>query len=517
MNKYNIITLIALLVMVIAVPIYALREPERLETSQEELRQEFVADASIMYVENCAVCHGAAGEGIGSMPALNSDVLREADYDFIYKTIERGRYDTVMTGWHVEEGGLYNEYQIDELVALIRYADWGAVGDLAVAEGKVPPVMPVPVIDEAMLADITALAPEGSEWAAGIQLYANNCTVCHGVNGEGSTLAVPLNDPIVRATDAAELTRIITEGVPGTMMTGWSSVLSPDETGQIVSFLQNWDIIGQEELVLIAPEPVQIDMSDPEQVVAIGEQIFNTTCTSCHGVDGSGGTGPALNSQQFLTSKTNDDIINTVINGGHRPNTTMPAFGDRFSNDEILALTEFIRAWEPTAPTVENPRGTEQGQGGPPWASEDANSTNTQGNGNGNGGNGNGGGGNGQGGPAWRTDENSVPPGQSGTTGQGETAVSPTQGDTLFFDGTVVIANENNLIFSDSVTGEMHEAMLGPPFFWTESGIALNPGDSISLEGFESTEHMEINWLTNHTTGEMIELRTADGMPVWTQ
>ena len=493
MNKYSIITLIALLVMVIALPIYALREPERLETSQEELRQEFVADASVMYVENCAVCHGATGEGIGSMPALNSDVLREADYDFLYKTIERGRYDTVMTGWHVEEGGIFNEYQIDEFVALIRYGDWGAVGDLAVAEGKVPPTLPVPTVDEAMLADITALAPEGSEWAAGIQLYANNCTVCHGVNGEGSELAVPLNDETVRATDAAELTRIITEGVPGTMMTGWNSVLSPDEMAQIVSFLQNWDVIGQEELVLIAPEPVQIDMSNPEEVVAIGEQIFNTTCTSCHGVEGSGGTGPALNSQQFLTSKTDQQIIDTIINGGHRPSSIMPAFGDRFTSDEITALTDFIRAWEPTAPVVENPRGTEQGQGGPPWASEDPNSTDTRGGG--------------KGGPPWRTDENSTPPGQSGDTGNTDTpADGMTQGDTLFFDGTVVIANSNNLIFSDSATGEMHEAMLGPPFFWDESGIALNPGDSISLEGFESTDHMEINWLTNHTTGEMIEI-----------
>ncbi len=497
MNKYSIITLIALLVLVIALPIYALREPERLETSQEELRQEFVADASVMYVENCAVCHGATGEGIGSMPALNSDALREADYDFLYKTIERGRYDTVMTGWHVEEGGIFNEYQIDEFVALIRYGDWGAVGDLAVAEGKVPATMPIPAVEEAMLADIIALAPEGSEWAAGIQLYANNCTVCHGVNGEGSELAVPLNDAAVRATDAAELTRIITEGVPGTMMTGWSSVLSPDETAQIVAFLQNWDIIGQEELVLVAPEPVQIDMSDPEQVMAIGEQIFNTTCTSCHGVEGSGGTGPAINSQQFLTNKTDEQIIDTVINGGHRPGSIMPAFGDRFTSDEIIALTSFIRAWEPTAPVVENPRGTEQGQGGPPWASEDPNSSGSRGGGK------NGGGG---GGPAWRTDENSTPPGQSdgGHTDMG--ADGMTQGDTLFFDGTVVIANENKLIFSDSATGAMHEAMLGPPFFWDESGIALNPGDSISLEGFESPDHMEINWLTNHTTGEMIEI-----------
>ena len=57
--------------------------------------------------------------------------------------------------------------------------------------------------------------------------------------------------------------------------------------------------------------------------------------------------------------------------------------------------------------------------------------------------------------------------------------------------------------------------MLGPPWFWSENGIALAPGDRIQLEGFESPDHMEINWIENLSTGERLELRTADGMPVW--
>ncbi len=61
--------------------------------------------------------------------------------------------------------------------------------------------------------------------------------------------------------------------------------------------------------------------------------------------------------------------------------------------------------------------------------------------------------------------------------------------------------------------------MLGPPWFWSESGIALTPGDQIELEGFESTDatHMEVNWLTNLTTGETIQLRTPEGLPVWNE
>ena len=126
----------------------------------------------------------------------------------------------------------------------------------------------------------------------------------------------------------------------------------------------------------------------------------NSTCTSCHGENGSGGTGPALNSLQFLTGKSDEQITNTIINGSHRPNSSMPAFGDRFTAVELAALVDFIRAWEPTAAWVENPRGTEQG-GGPPWlrATPDPNNPVSPGQGQGQGrGKGQGQGG----GPPWR-------------------------------------------------------------------------------------------------------------------
>ncbi|MFN2295219.1 MAG: c-type cytochrome, partial [Candidatus Promineifilaceae bacterium] len=105
MNRYKIISLLALLLLVIVLPIYAVLEPERMAQAQTDLRQEFVSDAAVMYVENCALCHGAAGEGIGATPGLDNEGLRTADYDFLFKTIARGRYDTTMSAWHSDEGG----------------------------------------------------------------------------------------------------------------------------------------------------------------------------------------------------------------------------------------------------------------------------------------------------------------------------------------------------------------------------------------------------------------------------
>jgi mono/diheme cytochrome c family protein len=514
MNGYKITSLLALLALVVAIPIYVLSEPGRLAQAQVVLRQEFVSDAALMYVENCAVCHGAAGEGIGPVPALDNPALWTADYDFLFKTIARGRYNTTMAGWHVDEGGIFNDYQVDELIALIRYVDWSQVGELAAVRGLIPPTLPVPQVDDDFLAQIAALDPQGSQWAEGIHLFANNCTVCHGVNGEGSDLGVPLNTDDLRAQEAVELARIITEGVPGTAMVSWQNTLSVDDIAALVAFLKNWDVIEAQGLALEPPEPIRIDLNNPEEVLALGERIYSTTCIACHGENGSGGTGPALNSLQVLTNSSDAQLESTIVNGGRRPNSTMPAFGDRLTSVEIGALVDFIRAWEPTATWVENPRGTAQG-GGPPWlrTTPDGNNTVSPGGAAGSGAQGGGQGsgqGGGQGGPPWR---------QSNTDTTGTAAPQTeqaSQGPTVQFSGQVVIVEGNLLTFRDAADGVQVEAMLGPPWFWSESGIPLNPGDQIELEGFESTDHMEVNWLANQTTGQRIELRTAEGQPVWT-
>ncbi len=86
----------------------------------------------------------------------------------------------------------------------------------------------------------------------------------------------------------------------------------------------------------------------------------------------------------------------------------------------------------------------------------------------------------------------------------------------LTFKGEVVAVQDNLLTFR-SDDGAVHEAMLGPPWFWAENGIPLEPGHAIELEGFQSTDPMELNWLHNVTTGQLKLLRTAEGTPVWTQ
>jgi mono/diheme cytochrome c family protein len=496
MHRYLWAGFVALLLLIVALAFYSAREDDRLATAQADLRVQAVGSAAAIYIESCAVCHGATGEGLGTMPALDSDGLRDTDYDELFKVIARGRYGTAMVGWHQDEDGMLTTYEIDQLVALIRYADWGEVRELAAQRGMIPAALAVPEVSAQQIEQVAALGPEGQLWAEGFQLYANSCTTCHGANGEGTSLGVALNTPELRANDEATLTRIISQGVAGTMMAPWEQVLEQQEIAALTAFLKHWNELAEAGVALTMPALQAIDLSDPEAILALGERLFVTTCTSCHGENGTGGIGPAINSQQFLSRQDDAAIAQTITTGGHRPNTAMPAFGERLTSVEIDALVQYIRSLEATAPSVADPRGTQQGGGGPPWlrATPDPENPITPG----------GGQGQGQG------------RGQQGQGGQGQ--AQPPQSQVVTpYRGTVISVSGNALSFRDDANGATVEAMLGPPWWWGEGQITLRPGDTITLEGFAGEGHMELNWIENLTTGERIELRDPNGMPVWQQ
>ena len=83
-----------------------------------------------------------------------------------------------------------------------------------------------------------------------------------------------------------------------------------------------------------------------------GESLWSFNCASCHGLSGDGGTAPALNSQQFLQSAT-DDQIDLLIAVGV-PGSQMSAYSQDFAgpltSEQIKALTVYIRSWEDGAP-----------------------------------------------------------------------------------------------------------------------------------------------------------------------
>jgi len=184
MNKYNLINLIALLMMVVALPVYALLEPARMVQAQAELRRELVLYAAEAYLDICAACHGAAGEGVGAMPALNNPGLAKADHDLLYETIARAPHGTKMAAWHIEEGGILNDYQVESLVTLILDADWVQVGELAAANEFVLPKLAAPQVEIADLEGGMGLDPHEcvachEEPTVHVDQFGINCGRCH--------------------------------------------------------------------------------------------------------------------------------------------------------------------------------------------------------------------------------------------------------------------------------------------------------------------------------------------------
>jgi cytochrome c oxidase cbb3-type subunit III len=75
--------------------------------------------------------------------------------------------------------------------------------------------------------------------------------------------------------------------------------------------------------------------------LAEGKATFRSNCAFCHGLTGTGGRGPALNTGRFLHGSTDDDLKNVIRNGG--PGTTMPAF-ELLEADDIDKVVVFIRS-----------------------------------------------------------------------------------------------------------------------------------------------------------------------------
>ena len=166
MNKYAAVSLIALLVVVVALPVYALFEAGRLDQAQVALSKRYVAEGADMYVENCATCHGADGLGIGAMPALNNPNLAKADRQVLYNTIAHSPHGTAMSAWHVDDGGALNSFQVEGLVTLIMTADWTEVSRLATVRGFREPARTDPNVDLAKM-------------EAGDQEDPHECRACH--------------------------------------------------------------------------------------------------------------------------------------------------------------------------------------------------------------------------------------------------------------------------------------------------------------------------------------------------
>lgn len=105
-------------------------------------------------------------------------------------------------------------------------------------------------------------------------------------------------------------------------------------------------------------EPIRrVHDRETERIAAekAGGELYAENCVACHGKNGEGAVGPALNERSLLES-TVDEVLFGLIRTG-LPGTLMPAwsqaFGGPLTDEQVSHLVTFIRAWEATAPVIQ--------------------------------------------------------------------------------------------------------------------------------------------------------------------
>lgn len=269
-----------------------------------------------LYRTRCSGCHGGKGEG-GVGPALNNqDFLAIADYEFLYETIVQGRSNTAMVShkW-------LKPHWIASIIAFME--SWRKVPLVALSE-------------EPIHGDIDN----------GKTLYTGLCSPCHGTQGEGAVGTALMNSDFLAAAKDQFIRESMVRGREHRAMLAWKkgglslAELSDKEIDDIVAFIRSYEDY----------QPTQVISNVVTGTLSKGKELYQGLCAGCHGRNGEGGVGTALNDQQFLRFATNGFIQAAIVRG--RTNTPMRPWGrgtqalQELDTEQINDITVYIRSWQ---------------------------------------------------------------------------------------------------------------------------------------------------------------------------
>lgn len=372
--RLTLIGLVLTLLVIISLGIYWNAEEDRLAHAAREFTNERISRGRTIYNEQCVSCHGAQGEG-GVGPALNNRTVLKNTLDSVFFSVIRsGVPSTQMPAWSVDFGGPLTDEDVRDVVAFIRA--W---------EPTAPEIAPVVFTPDA---------------ARGALLFSGTCAVCHGENGAGTDKAPKLNDVArLNSLDDDWYRGVIRSGRPAKGMPTWGTVLSPNQVEDLIALIDAWRegaqvqpnfsitnllenaifSLGQDDPASAALQveraltvasgagaevlrnaAAQLASGDNagalETLTALQEQwpmgdptsgaaVYSTYCTPCHGSQGEGGIGVALNPNPFVQANTNAQMVEFLLAG--RPGTAMAGFKGRLDEGQLADVIAFLRLWQP--------------------------------------------------------------------------------------------------------------------------------------------------------------------------
>jgi DMSO reductase family type II enzyme heme b subunit len=219
---------------------------------------------------------------------------------------------------------------------------------------------------------------QSGDATAGKAVYDQKCALCHGVKGDGKGAGAELLDPRprdftsgvykVRSTASKiptdqDLFRIITEGMPGTSMPGWT-VLPEKDRWNLVAYLKTFAAEKFKE----APKKQELpkDVASSAESLKRGKEMFEAIeCHKCHGNAGraDGPSRAELKDDWGHPIRPANLAKRWTFRGGPRREeiamriaagvlgTPMPSFIDSVEKPEdIWHLTNYVLSLGPEAP-----------------------------------------------------------------------------------------------------------------------------------------------------------------------
>jgi len=177
---------------------------------------------------------------------------------------------------------------------------------------------------------LTELSKDPSAMSTAKNLFALNCSSCHGSDARGAKGFPNLTDQdwLWGGSDDT-VYQTIAMG-RNNAMPAWGAVLGADGVDQVMAYVLS--LSGRES-------------SGPQATaegIAAGKVRFETMCTACHGIDGKGIQalgGPNLTDKIWLYGGSVADIRDTITNG--RVNQ-MPAHLERLGETKVRLLAAYV-------------------------------------------------------------------------------------------------------------------------------------------------------------------------------
>jgi ubiquinol-cytochrome c reductase cytochrome c subunit len=152
--------------------------------------------------------------------------------------------------------------------------------------------------------------------AAGKALFQENCSTCHGLNGEGSSDGPSLVGVGAASVDFQVSTGRMPLAAPYAQAPRGRTQFSPDQVRQLAAYVAT---LGPGPAI-----PSSSDVNPSQGNAAIGGEIFRTNCSMCHNYNGAGGALTRGKYAPSLTSTTPTHIYEAMLTGPQ----AMPVFSD---------------------------------------------------------------------------------------------------------------------------------------------------------------------------------------------